>query len=93
MKCANYMNKEAIRETVKQHWEKWGPRDEPMSYDLTELNLVHLCLICDFGGTGSPVLNQVVRVLDAGTIGIQETIKQMTGEPLKRVCFKELKDK
>jgi len=90
MKCANYMNLEAIRETVKQHWEKWGPRDEPMSYDLTEFNLVRQCSVCDFGGTGSPALNQVVRALDEGSVRLQSMIKRLTGEPLRRVCFKML---
>ena len=90
MKCANYMNMDAIRMTVKQHHEEWGPRDEPMSYDLSDLNLVRLCSVCDFGGTGSPVLDQVVCVLDEEAVGIQKLIKRLTGEPLKRVCFKEL---
>ena len=90
MKCANYLNIEAIRETVEQHWKEWGPHDEPMPYDLTELNLVRQCSICDFGGTGSPVLDQIVRVLDERSVAVQDTIKKATGESLKRVCFKEL---
>lgn len=90
MKCANYMDFAAIRETVRKHHEEWGPPDEPMSYDLSTHNLVRICSICDFGGTGSPSLNQVVRVLESDTVGIQDTIRKLTGEPLKRVCFKEL---
>lgn len=93
MECANYMSFEAIREAVRKYQEEWGPRDpeDRIPYDLSELNLIRQCAICNFGGTGSPVIDQIVNVLDADTAKLQETIKRMTGEPLKRICFKELK--
>lgn len=90
MKCANYMNFEAIRETVREHHEKWGPPGESMSYNLSDFNLTRLCSVCDFGGTGSATLDQIARIFDEGAISVQNTIRNLTGEPLRRVCFKEL---
>lgn len=92
MRCANYMNFDAIRETVKQHQERYGNPGEPPFYDLSDRNLTKSCAICDFGGTGSPLLDQMVRVLEEDSIKLQEEIKRLSGEPLKRVCFKELKE-
>ena len=92
MRCANYMNFDAIRDTVKQHEERYGNPGEPPFYDLSDLNLTRNCAICDFGGTGSPALDQVVRVLEEDSIKLQENIKRLSGEPLKRACFKELKE-
>ena len=90
MRCANYMDFEAIRRTVKEHHEKCGPRGEPMSYNLSDVNLIKNCTICDFGGTGLPVIDGVAKVLEERAVALQETVKRLTGEPLKRVCFKEL---
>jgi len=92
MKCANYMNLDAIRETVKQHQKQYGNPGEPPFYDLSDFNLTRNCSICDFGGTGSPRIDQVVRALEEGSIKLQEEIKRLSGKPLKRVCFKELKE-
>ena len=104
MRCANYMNFEAIRESVKKHEERWGSRDpkDRIPYDLGESNLIRNCLICDFGGTGSATLDGIARVVsDQGIrlseslpesvriIAIQDKIKQLSGEPMKRICFKE----
>jgi hypothetical protein len=86
------MNLDAIRETVKQHQERYGNPGERPFYDLSDLNLARNCSICDFGGTGSPLIDQVVRALEEGSIKLQEEIKRLSGEPLKRVCFKELKE-
>ena len=98
MKCANYMDFEAIREAVKKHEEQWGPRDpkDRIPYDLSESNLTRVCIVCDFGGTGSPVLDGAARVMSenlpgsVSIVGVQEMVKKLTGEPMKRVCFKEL---
>jgi hypothetical protein len=92
MKCANYMNLDAARETVRQHQERYGNPGEPPFYDLSDFNLTKNCSICDFGGTGSPLIDQVIGVLEQDSIKLQETIKRLSGEPLKRVCFKELKE-
>lgn len=92
MRCANYMNLDAIRETVKQHQKRYGNPGEPPFYDLSDFNLNRNCLICDFGGTGSLLLDQVLCVLEEDSIKLQENIKRLSGEPLKRVCFKELKE-
>ena len=99
MKCANYMDFKAIRETVKNHEEKWGSRnpEDRVPYDLSDLNLTHQCLICDFGGTGSTTIDNLVRVASENLAGavrilaIQEKIKELTGKPMKRLCFKEMK--
>ena len=92
MKCANYLNLDVIRETVKQYQERFGNPGERPFYNLSDVNLTKNCSICDFGGTGSPVIDQMVRVLEEGSIKLQEEIKRLSGEPLKRVCFKELKE-
>ena len=89
-KCANYMNSEGARETVAEHLRYYGPPDEPEPYDLSEMNITRNCCVCDFGGTGSKLLDGYMRLIDDTTIQLQETVKELTGEFLKRVCFKEL---
>jgi len=91
MKCSNWMNFEAIRETIKKRWEN-SPEDSP-EYDLTDSNLIRNCIICDFGGsgTGSPVIDELAKLVDDRMVGIQRIVKALSGEPLKRACFKELK--
>ena len=89
-KCANWMNTDAIRETVRQHQEKWGSGDtDDIPYDLSDVNIVRNCSLCDFGGTGSPFFDQVARVLDEQTTRLQDFVKQVSGSPMKRLCFKE----
>ena len=91
MKCANYMNLDGIRKTVQQHQDRYGNPGEPSFYDLSDHNLTKNCSICDFGGTGSPLLDQVVRLLEEDSSKLQEEIKRLSGQPLKRVCFNELR--
>ena len=93
IKCANFMDPEGIRKTVEEHWRTWGPRDEPMSYDLSEMNITRNCSMCPFG---IPKVSAIMETLGAATgdMGalVQQKVKSLTGEPLKRVCFKELAD-
>jgi len=91
MECSNWMNFEAIRSTIKEHQDKYGNPKEPPFYDLSDFNLTRNCIICDFGGSGSPVIDQLARLLDESGAKIQEEVKRLSGKPLKRVCFKEAK--
>jgi len=89
VKCANWMDFEAIRTTVKKRWEH-NPEDAP-EYDLSDQNLIRNCIICDFGGsgTGSSVIDELAKLVDNRMVGIQKMAKKLSGEPLKRACFKE----
>lgn len=89
MNCANYMDPKAVRETVRQHQERYGNPEEPQFYDLSDFNVIRNCSICDFGGTGSPIIDSLMRIFNSESVTIQQAIKTLTGEPLKRVCFKE----
>ena len=79
---------EAIRTTVKKRWEH-NPEDSP-EYDLTDTNLIRNCVICDFGGSGNPVMDSIARMLDEGG-ELQETVRKLSGESLKRACFRGIK--
>ena len=91
LKCANFMNPEGARKTVEEYQVKWGPRDELSQYDLSKENLARLCTMCPFGIAKVSELMETVAAA-AGDMGarLQQDVKRLTGEPLKRVCFKEL---
>ncbi len=90
VKCVNYMNFDGIRETVAEHERLCGPPDESISYDLSDMNMVRNCSICDFGGTGSKTIDEIIKIFDDFIVKLQEEVKRLTGEPMKRVCFKEM---
>jgi hypothetical protein len=91
LKCANFMDPEGIRKTVEEYHRMWGPRNESMSYNLSETNIARNCSMCPFGiSKVSAIVETVAAAIgDTGAL-LQQEVKRLTGEPLKRVCFKEL---
>jgi hypothetical protein len=92
IKCANFMNPTGARKTVEEHQRKYGHPDEPFPYDLSDANIMQNCSMCPFGMPKVSGLLETVAAA-AGDLGalIQQDVKRLTGEPLKRVCFLEEK--
>jgi hypothetical protein len=90
IKCANFMDPDGIRKTVEEHRRTYGNPDDP-PYDLSEFNITRNCSMCDFG---LPKISRLMEALGAATgdMGalVQQKVKELSGKPLKRVCFKEL---
>lgn len=91
IKCANFMNPEGVRETVEEHQRMWGNPDDPIRYDLSEFNITRNCSMCPFGIPKVSLIMETVAAAtgDMGAL-VQQQVKKLSGEPLKRVCFKEL---
>src|SRR4030042_3561044 len=85
MNCANYMDPKAVRETVRQHQERYGNPEEPQFYDLSDLNVIKNCSICDFGGTGSPIIDLLMRIFNSDSVTFFATLLFFFGQCLERV--------
>lgn len=92
IKCANFMNPEGVRTTVKAYQEKWGHPEEPQTYDLTDENIARNCSMCDYGLPKLSAITQAVGLVAGDiTAEFQQEVKRLTGEHLKRLCFKDAK--
>jgi hypothetical protein len=93
IKCANFIDPAGARQTAEEYHRRWGAPGEPCPYDLSDANLLRQCGICPFG---IPKVSEVMEAVGVATgdLGarLQQDVKRLTGEPLKRVCFKELKE-
>ncbi|KKN35025.1 hypothetical protein LCGC14_0787740 [marine sediment metagenome] len=89
VKCANYMYLEGMQQTVKEYEAMWGHPDEPPS-EITLKHMMENCSMCDYGDVEFSALSQAI-LGPAGdlTVKVQQEVKRMTGEPLKRKCYKE----
>jgi len=86
------MNPEAARATVEEHHKKWGSPGEPINDDLSRENLMRNGAMCPFGYTPlSAIVEAIAAATGDLTALLQQDVKKMTGEPLKRVCFREVK--
>ena len=88
IKCANFLNLEAMQKTVREYEEFWGAPGEPY----TEVSLEQMignCSVCDFGIDKISRITETVMA-EAGDMGakLQQEVRRMTGKPLKRKCYR-----
>jgi len=86
--CANFMNLEAIKETVRKYEETWGAPGEPYT-EVSLEQMVANCSMCDFGIEKiSQISETVMAAAGDMTAKLQQDVRHLTGEPLKRKCYK-----
>ena len=89
-KCINWLRFEAIRETVKEHNEKWGPRDDSFTYDLSEYNMTQNCISCNMRPEMPGSLNAFSQVIN---LFKDKTLVALENAGMKRLCYKSEDDK
>ena len=90
-KCGNFMFLNSMNATVQEHDAMWGHPDEPTD-EITFMQMLRICNMCDFGDPELSALTQVIMEA-AGDIvvKVQKEVIRLTGKPMKRKCYKEVK--
>lgn len=87
IRCANFMNLEAMRETVATHDSRFGAHDEPP----TVVADTQVCVRCFYGWEqGASILHALGVATDDLFSRFEDSVIKMTGNPVKRKCFKEV---
>lgn len=89
IRCANYLNPQAMKETIDEWESQWTlPEDRGL-----RVPNIEVCLECDYG---LPVVSQLMQTVKAasGDLGVKvaQDVKRMTDEPIQRVCYKALQE-
>ena len=90
IRCANFLNLEARKETVKEYEKHNCDPNDKIHYNIIDNNI---CMECEFGIEDIARILQVVKSA-SGDLGARLAIdvRNMTGKPIQRVCFKEHKN-
>jgi hypothetical protein len=92
VKCANFMNLDGIRETVREYEEKYGHPDEPPTI-VTLGQMMDNCSKCDYGLEGLSAILESLEAAAGDPIAMfQRQVRELTGDPLVRKCYKKLEE-
>ena len=82
--CANWLNYEAIRLTVKEYNAKWGAPDEP-PFSIDEFQMTKNCMECNMRPNLSPPLETAAQI---ASLFKDTVLVQLEKVGMKRKCFK-----
>ena len=89
--CQNWMNYEAIRETVADYEKKWGaPDGSTGGDDLSDFNITRNCAECNMRPHFSEKTETLFQIMDLFKDPILTKLEQVG---MKRKCYKAMEEK
>ena len=86
--CGNWLNYDAIRETVAEYQARWGATDdEPVVLD--EITMTQNCMTCNLKPKLPPTLSALVQVVELFKDPILVKLEKVG---MIRTCFQETKN-
>ena len=83
--CGNWLNYEAVRQTVKEHAQRWGS-GEDAQHNLSELNITKNCMECNLKPSLPGSLGTLAQIAELFKDPI---LTKLESVGMVRKCFKQ----